>query len=45
MKVNVGIREDEQEILFITDDKGNNIGELEISKEYYEASMKELGGV
>lgn len=42
MKVNVGLREeDNQEILFVTDDSGENIGELEISKELYKVALDE----
>lgn len=43
MKINVGIREDGKEIIFVSNEAGENVGELEISKEYYEASLKELG--
>lgn len=44
MKVNVGIREeDNAPIIFVTDDNGDNIGELEISKELYEVALDEWG--
>ncbi len=42
MKINVGINEENKKILFITDDKENNIGELEISEGYYEHSLREF---
>ncbi|SCJ52328.1 Uncharacterised protein [uncultured Clostridium sp.] len=42
MKVNLGIRDDNKKILFITDDQENNIGELEISDEAYNIMLKEL---
>lgn len=42
MKINVGINEDNKKIMFVTDDEGNNIGELVISEEYYNASLKEF---
>lgn len=42
MKVNVGIKEDGQKILFITDDEENNIGELEISDRAFEVMLEEL---
>lgn len=41
MKLNVGIREDGQEIMFVTNDEGENLGELEISKELYEIALSE----
>lgn len=44
MKVNVGIKKNGKRILFITDDKENNIGELEISNGYYEHSLREFTG-
>lgn len=43
MMINVGIREeDNAKILFVTDDKGFNFAELEISDKFYEACLKEF---
>lgn len=41
MKINVGIRENGETIMFVTDDKENNIGEMNVSKELYELALKE----
>ena len=44
MKINVGINEEDKKIMFVTDDEGSNIGELEISEGYYEHSLREFTG-
>lgn len=41
-KINVGIREDGKKILFITNTKEENIGEIEISDKCYEICLKEF---
>lgn len=44
MKVNIGIREDNKKILFVTDNEERNIGEIEISDKAFEVMLEELGG-
>lgn len=42
MKINIGIKENDEKVLFVTDDKENNIGELVISEKAYEIMLEEL---
>ena len=44
MKINVGINENDEKIMFVTDDNENNIGEIIISDKYYNMSLEEFGG-
>lgn len=42
MRINVGVSEEEKKLIFITDEDGENIGELEISDKAFEVMLEEL---